>query len=226
LGTRDEALRYDNPDVIRRFRRSFAVTQDEAEDIFEETKSWLWFAAHAQHGEAFINESMWVIDEMWHTFILFTVEYAAYCERHFGRFLHHGPITGEDHPETPQMPLEGVENARSAQAERLRAQFLEIERLLGMETLLKWQVDFRTRYSPEACRALAMAALAEDALAQARMEATKPTPPAVADGGVSTDEIIDDVEAIVRLALAPPNQIPKCDISCGGFRCVCNRLVP
>lgn len=30
-------------------------------------------------------------DKFWHEFILFTAEYSAFCERHFGRFIHHQP---------------------------------------------------------------------------------------------------------------------------------------
>ena len=33
------------------------------------------------------------IDEMWHTFVLFTQPYAAFCQRYFGRFIHHAPST-------------------------------------------------------------------------------------------------------------------------------------
>ena len=31
------------------------------------------------------------VDDLWHTFILFTKEYASFCENHIGRFLHHYP---------------------------------------------------------------------------------------------------------------------------------------
>ena len=31
------------------------------------------------------------LDLFWHAFILDTHSYAAYCERHFGRFIHHVP---------------------------------------------------------------------------------------------------------------------------------------
>ncbi|MFF9194942.1 glycine-rich domain-containing protein [Streptomyces sp. NPDC014779] len=31
------------------------------------------------------------VDPAWHTFMLHSQEYAAWCEEHFGRFLHHAP---------------------------------------------------------------------------------------------------------------------------------------
>ena len=32
-----------------------------------------------------------VLDLAWHEFILFTRAYSAYCQKHFGRFIHHTP---------------------------------------------------------------------------------------------------------------------------------------
>ena len=31
------------------------------------------------------------VDEAWHEFVLFTAEYAAFCKRFFGRYVHHSP---------------------------------------------------------------------------------------------------------------------------------------
>ena len=33
------------------------------------------------------------VDEVWHTFILFTREYAHFCEEVYGTFIHHNPYT-------------------------------------------------------------------------------------------------------------------------------------
>lgn len=33
-----------------------------------------------------------VIDEYWHQFILFTKAYHVWCEKHFGRYIHHQPM--------------------------------------------------------------------------------------------------------------------------------------
>jgi hypothetical protein len=32
-----------------------------------------------------------IVDEVWHAFILFTKDYAAFCDDVFGRFIHHAP---------------------------------------------------------------------------------------------------------------------------------------
>lgn len=38
------------------------------------------------------------VDEFWHAHILHTEQYAAFCERNFGYFVHHRPL---DHAATP-----------------------------------------------------------------------------------------------------------------------------
>lgn len=37
-----------------------------------------------------------IVDEPWHTFILFTREYAAYCDELAGRMIHHAPVVRSD----------------------------------------------------------------------------------------------------------------------------------
>lgn len=48
------------------------------------------------------------VDAAWHTFILFTRDYAAFCADSFGRFIHHQPNTSADsdpdaYPRTPAL---------------------------------------------------------------------------------------------------------------------------
>ena len=33
-------------------------------------------------------------DEMWHIFIIFTTQYTNFCEKNFGKYVHHHPSTG------------------------------------------------------------------------------------------------------------------------------------
>lgn len=74
------------------------------------------------------------IDEMWHTFILFTRDYADFCERHFGLFVHHAPTPTEDEPVSAQP---------GDVRRRLERQFGLIYDVLGEETLIAWYEDRR-----------------------------------------------------------------------------------
>jgi len=65
---------------------------------------------------------------MWHTFLLFTRDYATFCETHFGAFLHH-------------VPDEAVEEG--ALRERISRQFGLVYDLLGEATLTAWYDECR-----------------------------------------------------------------------------------
>jgi hypothetical protein len=36
------------------------------------------------------------VDKAWHEFILFTRDYEAFCQKRYGRFIHHTPFTARD----------------------------------------------------------------------------------------------------------------------------------
>ena len=36
------------------------------------------------------------IDDMWHTFLLFTKDYMYFCSKYLGQYFHHSPTTSED----------------------------------------------------------------------------------------------------------------------------------
>lgn len=48
------------------------------------------------------------VDNLWHSFILFTIHYASFCDTYNGKFIHHIPETDEH--KTPQQLAEDREN--------------------------------------------------------------------------------------------------------------------
>jgi hypothetical protein len=51
-----------------------------------------------------------IVDEAWHQFILFTREYAEYCNSVAGRFIHHEPhIDGVERTVSPLSPSDTYE---------------------------------------------------------------------------------------------------------------------
>jgi hypothetical protein len=57
-------------------------------------RQWLRCAGSALSGEQIIGMPSHAVDEAWHGLILCTAEYAAFCERAYGQFLHHHPDLG------------------------------------------------------------------------------------------------------------------------------------
>jgi hypothetical protein len=54
-------------------------------------RQWLRCAGAALQDDQVIGMPSHAVDEAWHGFILCTAGYARFCERAYGRFLHHHP---------------------------------------------------------------------------------------------------------------------------------------
>lgn len=83
----DEATRQR---IIKRMVKEHQFSEELANAIFDETLVFM----HASINNPGIGPSE-LVDIGWHTFILYTMEYTAYCHRAFGRYLHHNPTDRE-----------------------------------------------------------------------------------------------------------------------------------
>lgn len=128
-------LAYANPNVLDRYRKDHPDNQLSAEEAFHDLMQYLWLSGklkkertEAQDAStlgfgAFVFPVMKEMDDMWHSFLLFTSDYREFCLRHFDTFLDHAPVQDNDSP-TPVEAIEGW----------LRY----IGTHLGEETLRKW----------------------------------------------------------------------------------------
>ena len=82
--------RYDR--VIRRIAKDKRIRRRSAERRFTEMLKFLDLCAASSEPIAPPPK----VDDAWHVFVLFTREYAGYCERRFGFFLHHDPTETRD----------------------------------------------------------------------------------------------------------------------------------
>jgi hypothetical protein len=130
----DDVLAYRHEGVIRRYLKEHGGTQRQTEEVFRETLKWLYLC-HKASEDGFacaITPELEKIDEMWHTFLLFTLDYADFCQRHFGTFIHHLPTEAED---------EAVGEDEEAARTRLTVQYGLVYDLLGEQTLTAWYDD-------------------------------------------------------------------------------------
>lgn len=103
-------LHYSNPLVVQRFVQAYPEHEAEAPRLFTEMLKYLWLCKkHEQDLAAAPNEpslqflpvmheEMRKIDQMWHEFILITVDYHAFCMEYFNEFIHHIPNMQEKRP--------------------------------------------------------------------------------------------------------------------------------
>ncbi|GAA3945311.1 hypothetical protein [Hymenobacter algoricola] len=137
-------LAYEEPDIVSRFTDLLAVDEDEARDIFQETKKFLYLS---QHHPAFIPDDLLILDEMWHNFILFTPLYHTFCQTHFRQYLHHLPATRQEKAQQARLRTEQPEQSRQHYLTRLEALLEATYDHLGEETVRKWFEVYPERYS-------------------------------------------------------------------------------
>jgi hypothetical protein len=78
--------------VLDQLIKNKEITRIEGEQI---EKEFLQFAVLAGLSDTAVSPSD-VADEYWHQFILNTQLYIPWCQRHYGRFIHHCPTPRKD----------------------------------------------------------------------------------------------------------------------------------
>ena len=69
---------------------------DEGEALFAEARKYLILS----YVDTEVSWNMYSarVDEVWHQFVLFTAQYAEFCRRYFGLYLHHNPSNAPEAP--------------------------------------------------------------------------------------------------------------------------------
>jgi hypothetical protein len=149
----DEVLAYQNDEVVLRFCLDFGVSRADADDIFLETKRWLWLCASEIAassdgvGERIpLFSQARIIDLMWHTFLIFTKDYTQFCQRHFGFYVHHQPRTSVEKAAWDRLIADDREAAVAERRQMLRRGYELIHDRLGKDILVKWCEDFPSRF--------------------------------------------------------------------------------
>jgi hypothetical protein len=162
--TLEKALAYKNDDVIYKFLSLYKLPYAEAEDIFRETRRWLWMCAKLSSDRrakkrkndprAAIDKAMIAIDEMWHTFILYTPDYTEFCLRHFDYYIHHVPTRQKEREQYQQNVLNDAAGAMRQTEEEAFAKYEYVYDLFGEEVFKKWFVEYPKKYSVDRLREL------------------------------------------------------------------------
>ena len=144
-----------NTEVVYRFCDDFGVPQSDAEDIFRETLRWLWLCAHRIHDyqqgkvetpRMPLASQAQVIDLMWHTFLLFSKDYSEFCDRNFGFFIHHFPLSRADKEQLAQEQVTDPEEFKEKRLAQLKPVYEYIYDILGPDILVRWLEEFPRKY--------------------------------------------------------------------------------
>lgn len=82
------AAAFDTQQLSDSYQRQYGVDSEYADRLVDGLHKWLTVCAlEPNEGYALFGE----VDLIWHEFILDTEKYEEYCEKSFGRFMHHAP---------------------------------------------------------------------------------------------------------------------------------------
>jgi hypothetical protein len=143
LPSLNDVLQYQNADIIARYKKDYPENKLSAEDALHEILKFFWagqlhskLRAEEPDNEALkfhwsLHPEMKEIDDMWHTFVLFTKEYRDFCNHYFGQFIDHSPKTDED----KKQAHDNYEEHLSTEIQRMLSFVYDH---LGEETLRFW----------------------------------------------------------------------------------------
>ncbi|KTC76040.1 hypothetical protein Lbir_0109 [Legionella birminghamensis] len=131
---------YKNARIISRYNTDYPDAKMQAEEALSELMKFIWLCMkHKSDKKAnpnndslnfscLIHSEMAEIDNMWHTFLLFTKDYQHFCQTYLGGiFFHHEPVADTEN-NTPNDDYE----------QELTRYLSYIYDNLGEETVLKW----------------------------------------------------------------------------------------
>lgn len=85
----EKVMDYPIPQVIARYRKDYKISEEDAKNHERELKR--FFILAAKYPEENFEMFSADVDNLWHTFLLFTKEYQKFCDEMFGTFIHHNP---------------------------------------------------------------------------------------------------------------------------------------
>lgn len=144
----EDLLSYDNEHVWTSFADKYGICDSDAQIIFRELLKWLWLSVRLEVDRTsgdittpralVMDDSLYYLDEMWHTFILFTRDYHQFCDRYFSEYLHHAPTPRHLRVAERRQFQEDRRLATTRYAEELRRVYLYVHQHLGPHTLELW----------------------------------------------------------------------------------------
>lgn len=134
-----ELILYKNSKIIYRYDQDYPKAAIRGEEALTELMKYIWLCSkhkvdkwsnpeNAQlHFLCAIHPEMKDIDNMWHTFLIFTQEYHRFCDNYLGGiFFHHEPLVDQEN------------TSNENYEDELTLYLSYIYDNLGEATLLKW----------------------------------------------------------------------------------------
>lgn len=96
-----------HPAIKQKLRKKHpGLTDQQLDWVFEGLRDYFYICNRARR--RMVSMPSQVVDDAWHEFILFTRSYQGFCQKGFGRFLHHTPAEAI---RSPTMAQDGIKRA-------------------------------------------------------------------------------------------------------------------
>jgi hypothetical protein len=133
-----DVVAYRHPEVVARFCDAWDVAPPEARRIFADLMRYLWLTHVPGAGEI---GPVRIVDEMWHTFLVYTIDYRAFSQRYFGAMVEHQPTLARDKRAFARLQRRSPQRAkREVAAEVERDAALVIDHL-GARVAHRWYIE-------------------------------------------------------------------------------------
>lgn len=151
--TLNEVLAYENDILIEKFSATYNCETSVSRFIFNETKKLFWLFNESNFDKfdnLSIDNSLIILDEMWHTFILFTNDYSTFCHDLFGYYIHHKP-TSELEKNIYLKEIESLNKKEllEKKSNEKRPQYEYVYDKLGEETFKTWYLELNEKLNIE-----------------------------------------------------------------------------
>ncbi|HEY2732678.1 MAG TPA: hypothetical protein VGI70_01770 [Polyangiales bacterium] len=137
-----EVLAYRNDEVVARFCKMWPVPRPQARRVFGDLLRYLWIASSGEPLTPVL-----IVDEMWHAFVVYTRDYAAFCDRYFGRMIHHEPTRFAEERAWNRLVRRSPARARASLAKTLEREVALVADRLGKAVMLRWYRAYAKRYN-------------------------------------------------------------------------------
>ncbi|MDI9358954.1 MAG: hypothetical protein QM528_08400 [Phycisphaerales bacterium] len=152
-----KVLQYNNEDLIDSFCTKKQVSKKEAKRLFRETKKFIWLCklsmiknellSKNKKIKIVIDNNLLIIDEMWHSFILFTKDYTNFCVNYFGHYIHHAPTTKKERLAFEKKMKKDPQGQLLEIKEKMMEQMEFIDSYLGHRTVNLWYRSLSSKYT-------------------------------------------------------------------------------
>lgn len=152
----DDFLKYKNNNLVESFSVKYSISIDDSSTVFEDLLRFFYLIYYTKNNnidtDISVEKSLIIIDEMWHLFIIDTIEYHKFCFHYFGFYIHHTPTKVSDQKliaEKENIIFSQMKNDEiiAHRLEKKRKQYYLVYNLFGEEVFNRFYNLYKKKYS-------------------------------------------------------------------------------